>query len=187
MNNETIFVEYKNTYTEICPMCGDKTFKINEVIHLQPHLGRTLIVSKLCEKCGYKKTEIIPLEIKKRKIIVYKATEKKDLYSKIVRTSTATIYIPELGAVIEPGVDAPVFITNIEGILSRIEDAIDRIRVLEDNRTNDEEVTRIREYIAKVKQKGGELTIIIDDPTGLSKIIAKESAGKIVIEYVEGR
>ena len=104
-----------------------------------------------------------------------------------MRTSTATIYIPELGAVIEPGVDAPIFITNIEGILSRIEDAIDRIRVLEDNKTNDEEVARIREYIAKVKQKGGELTIIIDDPTGLSKIIAKESAGKIVIEYVEGR
>lgn len=107
------------------------------------------------------------------------------MHVKILRTSTATVLLPELGAVIDPGIDAPYFITNVEGLLSRIEDALERIRVLKISQEGEGEIVKIKRLIREIKEGRRGLTIIIDDPTGLSDIFAPP--GKVIREYVEGR
>ncbi|RLE66251.1 MAG: hypothetical protein DRJ38_02260 [Thermoprotei archaeon] len=181
---KTVYIEYESSYIEICPYCREKSLEIREVVHQQPYLRKTLIISKNCKKCGFKKTEMLPLNPRKRRIIAFKMIKKEDLYVKILRTSTATIFLPELGAVIDPGIDAPYFITNVEGLLSRIEDALERIRVLEISQESEYEITKLKKIIKKIKEGKHSLTIIIDDPIGLSDILAP--SGKVIREYVEG-
>jgi len=182
---KTVYVEHESSYIEVCPYCREKSLEIREVVHRQPYLGRTLIVSRNCKKCGFKKTEIVPLNPRKRRIVAFKMSGREDLYVKILRTSTATVLLPELGAAIDPGVDAPYFVTNIEGLLSRIEDALERIRVLEISQEGESEIVKIKRLIREIKEGRRSLTIIIDDPIGLSDIFAPP--GKVIREYVEGR
>ncbi len=184
MESKTVYVEHEASYIETCPICGKKALEVREAVHLQPYLGRTLIVSRLCKNCGYKRAEMVPLNPKKRKIVVFKVSSEEDLYARIVRTGTATIYIPELEAVIDPGVDAPFFVTNVEGLLGRIEDAVERIKVLEGGGETVSRVEELKRLIERFKRGEGELTIVIDDPIGLSDVIA--SAGKVIREHVGG-
>lgn len=183
----TVYVEYEASYVEACPYCSEKTLVVREAVHSEPHIGRVLLVSRKCENCGYRRSEAVPLERKKRKIVAYRASGARGLYAKVVRSNTALVYIPELGATIDPGVDAPLFVTNIEGLLRRIEDAAISMKVLavdeETRRRADDAIRAIREC----REGKREITIVIDDPTGLSSISPpEEERGRVIEEYPEG-
>jgi len=51
-------------------------------------------------------------------------TSTEDLKIHVVRGNTATIVVPELGVSIHPGLNNEGFISNVEGVLTRIEDIL---------------------------------------------------------------
>jgi zinc finger protein len=146
-----------------------------------PHFGEVCITTYVCNVCGYRSTDVIPL--RSRPPCRYRCTINggPSLSIRVIRSHSGIVRIPELGIRIDPGVASEGFITNAEGILNRVEGIIDH--VLRDSymakesgemaEENDSRISRCRslkEIIASCKIGGYPLTLIIEDPSGNSAI-----------------
>jgi len=175
-----------NVLTTRCPICGNRTLQIKETEYYVPYLGKALLVSRYCTSCHYRKSEIVPLEPKRHQRIYVRITSEDDFKVKIVRTSTTSIEIPEHGIYIYPGIDAPFFITNVEGILQRFYDAARRIAILSQNKEERIASMLFLEKIDKLRKDPSPFTLILDDPAGLAKVIGSKKLKFILVEDVEG-
>ena len=97
-----------------------------------------------------------------------------DIDARVVRSTSGTIRIPELGVDMEPGPASDSFISNIEGVLDRVADILEMvIRWNEDEKTQ-----RAKELLLAIEKiKAGEfgITVIIEDPMGNSAIISEKA------------
>ncbi len=163
-----------------CPICKSQIqthYKTQDI----PYFGEVIILTLICQNCGYKKNDLFSVYEKEPKKYILKVNEEKDLKIKVVRSGACTIKIPEFGTVIEPGVESEGYITNIEGILLRINDIL---LGLEKNPQDDETLSKIEELKRELeKAKDGKLafTLILEDPTGNSAIILEDTS-KLKIE-----
>ena len=181
MEKPSQYYEKREEYESICPVCHS-TIKIIETIYQMPKIGWVLIVSFKCNECGFKKTDTLPLQLRNHRRIYLRIEDKADLYTKLVRSSSASIFIPELGVEIRPGPITPFTITNVEGLLHRVLDALKSLEVLGEEVNED-----VRAMFERIIDEGGEITIIIDDPWGISMIEPiGPGGGKIIMEEVEG-
>jgi zinc finger protein len=100
-----------------------------------------------------------------------------DLDARVIRSSSGTIRVPELGVNIEPGFASESYISNVEGVLDRIEGVV-RFATGSAKEAGNEESTRIGEQIlenislARIGQFP--LTIILEDPLGNSAIASEK-------------
>ncbi|RLI80775.1 hypothetical protein DRP07_08665 [Archaeoglobales archaeon] len=155
-----------------CPACG-REVKILSSVYEVPYFGRILLTSISCE-CGYKHSDSIITEIKEPRRYTIKI-ESGNLFTKVIRSSSGTIRIPEVGVDIEPGPASQAFITNLEGILTRVEDIVKVARKW--NSDDSEKVKRCNLILEKIDRtlKGEEkLTLILEDPFGNSAIISDD-------------
>jgi len=103
----------------------------------------------------------------------FEVQNENDLNVRIIKSSQATIKIPRL-IEITPGPISNGYVTNVEGILSRIK------KVIEDQK-NDEDpavAKKAKNHLKKIQRVlwGREsLTIIIDDPSGNSAILSDKA------------
>lgn len=164
-----------------CPLCGAEAV-VRESVYELPSVGEAVLVSFTCTKCGYRRSDVVPCRVRRHVRIYYAVESPENLYARVVRSSVATIEIPELGVSVTPGAAATMLVTNVEGILRMIQDAARSIQVLEGGAEGF--VRRLEEII----EKGGRFTLIIDDPWGLSSIEPPEGActAKMLVEEVEG-
>jgi zinc finger protein len=107
---------------------------------------------------------------------VYRTATQEDLAVRVVRSMSASIEVPELGVRIDPGPTCQGFVSNIEGVLDRIVQAVGSAIV--DGDTDERENARLLlEKIARVKCGELPVTFILEDPTGNSAIVS-DSAEK---------
>jgi zinc finger protein len=94
-----------------------------------------------------------------------------DLDVRVVRSMSGAIEIPELGVRIDPGPACEGFVTNVEGVLARIERIVEGtlLWVNDDER---EHARRILSEIADVRTGTHPITLILQDPRGNSAIIS---------------
>ena len=154
-----------------CPVCGGKgTFKIFSNQLDIPYFGKVLETTMVCERCKYRRSDIIPLEVKEPKRYILRVSNEEDLNKRVVRSSTGYIRIPELGFEVKPGPASEGYISNVEGVLNRLEDALKMlIRWVDgEERRRGEEILR---KIGDVKEGRDSITLIIEDPLGHSAII----------------
>lgn len=179
---ETILSTYGKKlgeFTMTCPFCGGELV-VTETQYDVPGVGPVLIVNRQCKKCGYKKNEVVPLKSKGHKRVYFHVEKPEDYRVKVIRSPFAKIMIPELGLEMRPGIDAEMFITNVEGIIYIFKDILERMDVLEPS----EESKKMSNILGKILEKqNASFTLIIDDREGLSSIEAKEK-GKLLIEIV---
>ncbi|MEZ0345951.1 MAG: ZPR1 zinc finger domain-containing protein [Infirmifilum sp.] len=163
-----------------CPYCGGKML-VAEVEYEIPHIGRALIVSKRCGRCGYKRNDIVPLEQRRHTRRYFKVEAPDDFEVKVVRSPTARIVIPELGLELEPGIDAEMFVTNIEGVLYLFLDALARLKALDpqvDARSVEEELR------STASQRKTGFTVVLDDVNGLSVFYSDLREPFVLVEEV---
>jgi zinc finger protein len=157
--------------TEICAVCNKKTLKCLDFEDEIPYFGRILNLQVKCENCGFKHNDFIFLEEHEPVRLELEISGSGDLKIRVARSSHAIITIPELGIMVEPVTMGDSFITNVEGVFARI---IKIIMQLYRNSSKDEK-DRLIEILKKIGlMRAGKLklTLIIDDPTGNSKIIS---------------
>ena len=180
----TQYAKETHTYTLECPYCGKNTLVVNETMYNLPRLGEVLLISKNCSSCGYKHNDMMPLKKKRRKRIYIKVENKEDLKTKILRTSMTRIEIPEIGAEMVPGIIAPFFVTNIEGVLQRFLDILSTMNLLEVSEKKDN-LSIITKKIEQMMIGKIPFTVIIDDPWGIGGIYEKSRKTLVITEYVE--
>ena len=151
----------------LCPVCGKKGLTVTETEYCAPNFGKTLLTLLRCTKCDWRRSDVASLEYHEPRCYKIRVEKPQDLQTRVVRSRTATIEIPELGVKIRPGPIAEAFISNIEGILERIEDKAEIIN----------EQFKSETFFKKLDDaKRGEFafTLIIKDHSGNSAIISNE-------------
>ncbi|KAF5028829.1 ZPR1 zinc-finger domain protein [anaerobic digester metagenome] len=110
--------------------------------------------------------------------------EPGDLAIRVARSTTGKIEIPELGLAVEPGTACEGFVTNIEGVLSRFEQAVETI--LANPESEDERAAALRmvETIAAAREVAFPFTVILEDPAGNSALVS-EKAEKMLLDQGE--
>lgn len=153
-----------------CPICKKGRLVLSKHIHELPDGDKYLIMKFECDKCDFTKNDLIPVEtpIKPGKFIL-NVNEKEDLKSKVFRSSSGVLEIPELEMEIEPGPAADFYITNIEGVLFRMKDAVSFFKkgLSEEN----QKVNKILENIDRAINGEFKFTLIITDELGGSYIV----------------
>jgi zinc finger protein len=111
-----------------------------------------------------------------------------DLDIRVIRSISGTIRIPELGINIEPGPASESYVSNVEGVLCRIEDVVEMVTRWDDDPPGSiERAHEILESLRQVRQGELGITIIIEDPLGNSAIISdKASIDILTPEQAEG-
>lgn len=111
-----------------------------------------------------------------------KIKSQDDLDARVVRSTSGTIRIPELGVDIEPGPASESFVSNIEGVLERVEDILKTI-LSWGEKEKTERANELLSLIDKIKSGVYEITVIIEDPLGNSAIIAENAVmRKLTVE-----
>ncbi|MGB1698129.1 MAG: ZPR1 zinc finger domain-containing protein, partial [Thermoplasmatota archaeon] len=165
-----------------CPACDNQGMEYNtETVDL-PYLGESLETMLRCRECGFRHTDFILTDTKdptRYKLVI---NEEDDIMIRVVRSASGTIRIPELGVEIEPGVASDAYISNVEGVMVRIEKVL--FQLLQDAET-EEAATKIQdmvEFFGRMRTGTADpVTLILEDPFGNSAILSE----KAVVEKLD--
>lgn len=154
-----------------CPVCNGKqtaesTTKTSDI----PHFGEILETSLICSACGYKHNDVICLEQKepvKHTIPINKNT----LKSRVVKSQSGTVSIPELGLKVEPGPKSIGYVSNVEGTVLHFEEGVKQALIIFDGEKSQKNGLAILEKLLLLADGEIEATLIIEDPFGQSNII----------------
>jgi zinc finger protein len=154
-----------------------------------PFFENVMYITANCE-CSFRLADTMILTQKDPIKYTLVIENQSDLNTRVIRSNSGTIKIPEIGIMVEPGLVSESFITNIEGVLNRICSVVTTtIKWSEED--DDYEKQKIGIDIQKRIQDTIEgrdkLTIIIEDPFGNSAIISDNAKiEKLTKEEVEG-
>ena len=165
--------ETEEDFSIDCPACEGGHIKIHKSIYKAIDGESLLLLRFECEKCGYSKNDVIPLETPmKSGILTLKIKNENDLKSKVYRAPSATIEIPELELEVEPGPSAELYITNIEGVLEKfLHASIILLNQTDEKSEFRETMEHLISDIKKAMNGQLEFTLKITDPQGGSYII----------------
>lgn len=168
-----------------CPVCSAEIEYIYEVEDI-PYFFGLLIVSTRCPTCGFRFVDTSLMKNAEPSRWEFSVLSVEDLSARVVRSMSGTISIPELGVEIAPGPACEGFVSNVEGILARVERVVDSIILWAEDEGEEARARALRERIEDVKEGRFPVTIIIDDPTGNSAILDdRATVTPLVLEPVE--
>lgn len=156
-----------------CPVCG-RDLEVVTTTYDVSYFDEVLLTSISCI-CGFKHADSIVVGIKEPVRFTIRIN-KANSFAKVIRSTSGTIRIPEIGVDIEPGPASQAFITNLEGVLVRVRDIVQIARRW--NAADVEKATRcdwILERIRSTIEGDEELTLILEDPFGNSLIISEDA------------
>jgi zinc finger protein len=156
-----------------CPCCNTEIQYLYKTENI-PYFSDILIISAICPECGYKfvDTQLLKQGEPARYTVAIEPVD--DLSIRVVRSMSASIEIPELGVRIDPGPQCQGFVSNVEGVLDRIETVV-KGALNWGNEVEKENAAALLADIAKVKTGEFPITLILEDPCGNSGIIADKT------------
>ena len=160
-----------NNIVTDCPVCnGKNTLEMTSKTEEIPYFGEIMESTLLCTKCGYKHSDTICLE-QKEPVRYTLEINKNNINTRVVKSQTATLSIPELGLKVEPGPKSQGYVSNVEGVLIRFESAIATAIEWAEEEQIKENALRILEKIENLKSSDETATLVVEDPFGHSIII----------------
>ncbi len=159
-----------------CPVCCAQmvfNWETKEV----PYFGEVMVIAGVCN-CGFRHSDTIILSQKEPARYTLQVRDQKDLDSRVIRSSSGTIRIPEIGVDIEPGPASEAYISNLEGVLARVSDIVAFATRSAFEAGNEESARKGEEILENINQAlSGQfnLTFHIEDPLGNSAIISDKA------------
>ncbi|AMK14838.1 ZPR1 zinc finger domain-containing protein [Methanobrevibacter olleyae] len=154
-----------------CPVCGGKnTATYTTQTHEIAYFGEIVESTIQCEKCGFRHNDILATEQKDPAKHSLTITE-KSLDSRIVRSQSATVSLPEIGIKVEPGPKSEGYISNVEGVLLRFIATTERAMNIFQDDLSQENGKKVLNDLNKVLNGELETLLLIEDPFGQSKIM----------------
>lgn len=167
----------------VCPSCAGLGMEYTtEQVDL-PFMGTSLEILLRCEKCGYRHTDFVLTQQHEPTRYRYLVTKSDDMSVRVVRSASCTIRIPELGITIEPGAVSEAFISNVEGILVRVERVLDQLhRDAEDDEVR-QRIVELQETLGAMREgQAMPVTVVLEDPFGNSAILADGAEKEFIPE-----
>ncbi len=154
-----------------CPVCKTNNLSMTQEEVEIPFFGKTFVFSMTCSNCKYHIADVEAAEQKEPLKQTIEVSSEEDMKIRVIKSSEATVKIHHV-TTITPGPASNGYITNIEGILKRVNHQIETLA--EETEDNDEK-KKARKLIKKLNRAmwGDEkLKITIEDPSGNSAIIS---------------
>jgi zinc finger protein len=146
---------------------------LGEVEYEVENYGRVLMSVTTCSSCGFRYSDVFSLTTHDPTIMSLKIASPDDLKTRIVRSGTSMITVPELGVSIKPGVNSEGFISNIEGVLKRIEDVVQFMtRSLEGRKKQKADL--VLRKVQRAREGKLRITVVLKDPFGNSGIVSRK-------------
>jgi len=164
-----------------CPVCSVQMQFCWETMDI-PHFGEAMVIAGVCE-CGFRHNDTILLTQKEPVRFTFQVTSIEDLDARVIRSSSGTLHIPELGVDIEPGFASDSYISNVEGVLERIEGVVGFATRSAREAESPEAVEKGEEILRNISlARNGQfpLTIIIEDPLGNSAIDSEKAVKSVL-------
>ncbi|NMB86011.1 MAG: ZPR1 zinc-finger domain protein [Methanosaeta sp. PtaB.Bin018] len=171
----------KLTTSANCPVCN-RQMQFNWETQEIPYFGEAMVIAGVCT-CGFRHSDTILLGQKEPARFTLQVTDPDDMDARVIRSSSGTIRVPELGVDVEPGHASESYVSNVEGVLSRIEDVVDFATRSARDAGSVENTRRgemILENIALARQGRFKLTVILEDPLGNSAIVSDKAVRSVL-------
>jgi zinc finger protein len=155
-----------------CPLC-DHDIEYLYQPETIPHFSDVLIISSSCP-CGFHYCDTLLLSGGEPARWQLRVSSPQDLSIRVVRGSSGTIAIPDLGIRIDPGPACEAFVSNVEGILVRVTQVVEQMLPgLEGSEK--ENAVALLDRIGEVREGMLPVTLIIEDPCGNSAIVSDKA------------
>ena len=156
-----------------CPACSIEGVAKSIMNEIEiPHFVKVLATTIQCPSCGFKHSDVIALEQNDPAKYTIEIN-KNNLSVRVVRSQSATVIIPEVGVKVEPGPKSEGYVTNIEGILTRFEEAVMQALNLFEDEQSQVNAKKALEHLLELKKGNGTATLIILDPFGQSNVVSE--------------
>ena len=170
-----------------CPICfTEGTLRMIAHSSEIPYFGEHTQITMVCEGCGWKVTDFIPADGKKPGAWSLVIDSEEHMSTRVVRSSSCTIRIGELGLEVSPGGSSTGYVSNIEGVLNRFEDAVGTIRrQAERDNEGADILTRCEEMVTSIDSvKRGVMSVTLEllDPVGHSQILHDDAISREIEE-----
>lgn len=156
-----------------CPSCNTEIEYLYTTENI-PYFSDILIISAICPECGYRFVDTQLLKQGEPARHMLAVVSEDDLAVRVVRSMSASIEIPEFGVRIDPGPQCQGFVSNVEGVLDRIEQVV-KGAFIWGTEVEKENAAALLADIVRVKAGEFPITLILEDPCGNSGIIADKT------------
>jgi zinc finger protein len=162
----------RNVVQGRCPYCEREIQYLYQTENI-PYFSDILIVSGRCE-CGYRHADTMILDGGEPARWEIRVEGPEDLNARVVRSASGAMRIPQLGVEIDPGPACEGFVSNVEGVLGRIDDVVAGVLTWAEGEERENALT-LRTRIELAREGSLPFTLTIEDPTGNSAIISPKA------------
>ncbi|MEM2878743.1 MAG: ZPR1 zinc finger domain-containing protein [Candidatus Hadarchaeales archaeon] len=167
---------------EKCPLCGSEgTFSVRGRIDDIPYFGEIMETLALCTRCGFRQSDVMQTESREPRVYEFEITSEDDMKVRVVKSSTGVIKIPELEVVVKPGPASQGYVSNVEGVLDRVMEAM-RIATQSAGQEGRRRGRENMDRIERIKRGEERAKLIILDPKGNSAIVD----GRATVKPLQG-
>jgi zinc finger protein len=160
-----------------CPMCRAKELTLTEAEADIPFFGKAFIFSMSCSKCKYHRSDVESAAPREPAQYTLEVAGSQDLQVRVVRSSEGTVLMQGIGS-IEPGPEAQGWVTNIEGVITRMREQIEYARNEAEDFDSKAKAQALIDRLDRVIAGKEKLTLTIKDPSGNSAIISERAVRK---------
>jgi zinc finger protein len=156
-----------------CPDCGKEIDYIYDTENI-PYFSDILLMSGVCPNCSFRIADTMILNDHEPCRWEMKVETPEDLNTRVIRSMHGEIDILEFGVNIHPGPACSGFVSNMEGVLMRAEDAVHRVLSF----CEGDKVSSAKELLEKIDQARHSnlpFTVTISDPSGNSGIVSSKA------------
>jgi zinc finger protein len=154
-----------------CPVCQAEIQYLYQTEEI-PFFSEILIISTVCPSCGYRLADTQLLRNAEPSRWELRIEYPEDMMVRVIRSTNGAISIPELGVRIDPGPACEGFISNVEGVLVRVDGVLSNLRSWAESNEERERIDNQKESIARIQEGQLPATLVIEDLSGNSAIIA---------------
>ena len=176
----------ESTVGQSCPICGlEDGLKMLAHTSEIPYFGEHTQITMSCHGCGWRVTDFIPAEGKKPGSWKLEVNSAGHVSARVVRSSSCTVRIVELGLEVTPGSSSTGYISNVEGVLDRFSNAIGTIKRQSEREGDDDTTIKCDELFSQIDLvKNGEMTVTLEllDPVGHSQILHEDAVSSEISE-----
>ena len=154
-----------------CPVCQAEIQYLYQTEEI-PFFSEILIISTVCPSCGYRLADTQLLRNAEPSRWELRIEYPEDMMVRVIRSTNGAISIPELGVRIDPGPACEGFVSNVEGVLVRVDGVLSNLRSWAESDEERERIDNLKESIARIQEGQLPATLVIEDLSGNSAIIA---------------
>lgn len=154
-----------------CPVCSERAFTTRMEELDIPYFGEVFEMVYTCDACGFRRADFHIVNEQAPVRYTLEVSRVEDLSIRVVRSGSGHFEIPELGIRATPSEAADAFVSNVEGILTRCEEALMTARNGAETDEARERADELLKMIDRMREGEETFTILLEDALGNSAIV----------------